>query len=281
MKIPYFSVIIPTYNREKFIEKAISSVLKQTFHDFELIIIDDGSDDQTFTLINKFSDKRLTYIRQHNKGVSAARNRGIGLAKGKMIAFLDSDDYFSPQKLQVASKYIDTFPNYSIFHTEEIWYRNGELLNQKKIHQKPDDNVFENALPLCCISISTAVINKRIFDEIGTFDEKMPACEDYDFWLRATALYPVKLITEALTVKAGGHPDQLSKKFPAMDSFRIYAINKLIESSTLNNTQRNAAIKELKRKCWIYIQGAQKRNKTREINYFTHLMRKYKVNEGK
>jgi glycosyltransferase involved in cell wall biosynthesis len=248
MKNPYFSVIIPTYNRQDFISDCIESVLAQSDPDFELIIVDDGSTDQTETVINSFKDDRLKYLSTDHKGVSHARNTGILNAKSDILAFLDSDDRFKPEKLETARKYINEYPEIKIFHTEEIWFRNQKLLNQKKIHKKPDGYVFDKALKLCCIGMSTSVIKKQVFDAIGLFDENMPACEDYDFWLRACAGYDVKLIPRVLTIKHGGHKNQLSKKYPAMDTYRIYAIEKLIKADRLNQTQKQAAIKVLAEK---------------------------------
>ncbi|MDD5585168.1 MAG: glycosyltransferase family 2 protein, partial [Candidatus Omnitrophica bacterium] len=151
----------------------------------------------------------------------------------------------------------------------------GSLLPQKNYHAKPTGSIFENSLKLCCVSISTVAIKKDVFNTTGTFDEKMPACEDYDFWLRATAQFPVYLIPYHLTIKEGGHPDQQSAKFPAMDRFRIYAIEKILKSGVLPDTLRNAAVQELKNKCSIYIQGALKRKKTDEVVYFTKLIERF------
>lgn len=275
MKNPFFSVIIPTFNRSGFLSQAIKSVLAQTETDFELILIDDGSTDNTADLIKDINDTRLIYIHQPHQGVSGARNLGISLAKAEFIAFLDSDDCFKPEKLKIAREYIDRFPEINIFHTEEIWYRDQKLLNQKKIHQKPDGYIFDNALKLCCIGLSTTVVKKDLFKAIGYFDENMPACEDYDLWLRASVLYPVKLIPQVLTIKQGGHHDQLSQKYPAMDTLRIYAIDKLLKHALLTDNQRNSAIVALKQKCLIYIAGAKKRNKFKEVEQYTSLMNFY------
>ncbi len=275
MHSPYFSVIIPTYNRENFLATAVNSVLGQTFQDFELIIVDDDSTDQTEQLIKALKDKRLKYIKIDHRGVSAARNTGIQHSRGQFISFLDSDDIFKGTKLEITYKYIQDFPNHMIFHTEELWYRNDKILNQKNIHKKPEGNVFANSLKLCCIGMSTAVVKKTLFNQIGLFDEKFSACEDYELWLRATALHPVKLIPEILTIKQGGHADQLSKKYPAMDTLRIQAIVKLLESKIPNAIQENLAIKELHRKCKIYIKGAEKRNKLKEITVYKALLHKY------
>lgn len=270
--MPFFSVIITTYNRKNFLPIAIESVLRQTYPDFELLIVDDGSTDGTRSFCNHLTDKRLRYIHQTHKGVVYARNRGVKEAKSTYICFLDSDDRFMQQKLEVTYKYIKKYPDYKIFHTEELWYRNGTILPQKKYHKKPDGYVFEEALKKCCISISCACIDKGIFEEIGLFDEKLKACEDYEFWLRVTAKYPVKLISKILTLKEGGHPDQLSKKYVAMDTLRIYAIEKILNSSSLAPAAARAAAIELQKKCEIYIKGAAKRNKTKEVRYYKDLV---------
>ncbi|MCG2713026.1 MAG: glycosyltransferase [Candidatus Omnitrophica bacterium] len=275
MTKPFFSIIIPTYNRCKFLNTAIESVLEQTFRNFELIVIDDGSTDQTEQLIKDIKDKRLKYIKKNHRGVSAARNIGIQQSCGQFICFLDSDDRFKDTKLEIAYKYILDFPKYMIFHTEELWYRYGKVLNQKKIHKKPQGDVFINSLRLCCIGMSTTVVKINLFDQIGNFDENFQACEDYEFWLRVSALYPVKLIPEALTIKQGGHPDQLSKKFPAMDTLRIRAIEKLLKLEILNKQQRQQTIQELKRKCAIYINGAKKRKKLKEVEHYETLLKQY------
>lgn len=271
MKTPFFSVIIPSYNRKNLLKIAVNSVLYQTFDNFELIIIDDGSKDNTKEILNEFNDKRISYIYQPHKGVSPARNEGIKLSQGEFICFLDSDDRFRKEKLEVTFDYIKKYPEYKIFHTEEIWYRNGSYLPQKAYHKKPSGVIFTEALKLCCVSISTAAIKKEVFEKAGLFDETMPACEDYDFWLRAGALFPVLLIPEYLTIKEGGHPDQQSKKYPAMDKFRIYAIKKLLENNNLKEDYYQMALKELKHKCDIYIKGSEKRGNITDAKHYKRL----------
>lgn len=276
-RTPFFSVIIATYNRARFLPIAVESVLTQTFADFELLIVDDGSTDRTRSLIERYTDARLRYIRQEQAGVSAARNNGVRQAQGSYIAFLDSDDRYRKDKLEITAAYIRDNPDYKIFHTEEIWYRNGQLLAQKGHHRKPSGNVFAQSLKLCCISISTAAIKRDIFEQVGHFDEQLPACEDYDFWLRVTARHPVLLISEYLTIKEGGHPDQQSKKYPAMDKFRIYALEKLLRSGRLDKGQYSSAYEELNAKCRIYRQGALKRNKTKEARYCRKIVQELKT----
>jgi len=276
MKIPFFSVIIPSYNRQDFLKIAVNSVLNQTFTDYELLVVDDGSTDNTPKIINSLNSPKIGYIFQPNQGVSSARNKGIKQAKGKFICFLDSDDRFCQEKLEITHNYIKKYPKYDIFHTEEIWYRNSGLLTPKACHKKPSGHVFGQALKLCCVSISTSAIKKGIFREIGNFDETMPACEDYDFWLRVTSKYPVFLIPEHLTIKEGGHSSQQSKKYEAMDKFRIYALERLIKSSSLTPNQHKLACEELKTKCSILLKGAKKRKKNKEAKYYKEISEKFK-----
>jgi len=274
-KSPFFSDIIPTYNRKTLLKTALESVLDQTFDDFEVVIIDDGSTDNTNKMIESYEDKRIKYIYQKNHGVAHARNRGIEKSEGKFISFLDSDDKWVPQKLQRTFQDINEFPAISIFHTEELWYKGGKLLNQKKKHTKPSGYVYKYALPLCCISISTAVINKKVFNDVGLFDETLPACEDYDFWLRATHKYEVKLVKEYLTIKDGGRPDQLSSQ-RGLDRYRIKALEKMLSCRELTSEEYELTYKELVNKCSIYSSGALKRGRSGEANYYKNLIDTYK-----
>lgn len=272
-----FSVIIPTYNRRQLLTKAIDTVLAQTFDDFELIIIDDGSTDDTKEVVADYDDQRIQYFYQENQGPAAARNLGLKHVQGEWIAFLDSDDWWLPQKLQRAVDYIEKCPDIKIFHTEEVWYRRGKLLEQKKKHKKPDGYVYQKALPLCCISISTAVVHRSILEEAGGFDESFEACEDYDLWLRLTSKYPVKLIPEFLTEKDGGRPDELSVSVWGLDRFRIRALSKMLDVGDLSDDDWRETFKELAKKCRIFAKGAKKRGKNDECEHYMALIKKYEM----
>lgn len=274
---PQISVIIPTYNRATFLEKSVSSVLNQTFKNFELIIIDDGSTDNSYEIIKNFNDSRIRYIRnQKNFGVSYSRNLGIKNAEADLIAFLDSDDMWKKEKLEIQFNEMKRNPDFLLSHTEEIWYKNNKRVNPRSIHKKRGGNIFQNSLKLCSISMSTVMVHKKLFDIVGLFDENLPACEDYDMWLRVTARYEVLLINLPLTIKFGGRPDQLSQKFVGLDKFRIYAIEKLLNSNILTKEQLKMAFDELKRKCEIYGKGCLKHNKKNEGEYYIELPEKYK-----
>ncbi|MFC1492808.1 glycosyltransferase family 2 protein [candidate division KSB1 bacterium] len=255
--MPIISVIIPTHNRLKFLRRAVDSVLQQDFKDLELIIIDDGSTDGTFDKFNK-SDPPIRYYYQPGQGVSAARNRGISLSKGELIAFLDSDDCWESGKLSTQAEFFNSNPEILICQTEDIWIRNGKRVNPKNKHAKPSGYVFNESLKLCVVSPSSVMMRKEFFDLIGTFDESLPACEDYDLWLRTGYKLDVPLIPEPLVIKYGGHPDQLSKKFTGIDRFRIFALQKLLREP-ISDEQRKLTVNELRNKCDILKNGAFKR----------------------
>jgi len=273
--IPTFSVIIPTYNREGFLKKALDSVLKQTFKDFELIVIDDGSTDRTKELIGLFKDERLLYYYQDNHGVAHARNRGLEKAKGEYIAFLDSDDWWKENKLERFNEAIQRNPQIKIFHSQELWYRSGQIHNPKKTHKKPNGWVYPQALSLCCISISTAVIHESVLKKVGNFDESFEACEDYDFWLRSTLHYPIFLIDAFLTEKEGGRPDQVSMNTWGLDRFRIRSLEKMLKSKDLSPENYDLTYRELKRKCAIFIEGTKKRGRMDEAQLLEELVQRY------
>ncbi len=270
---PLVSVIIPTYNRAWAVGKAIDSVLVQDYPNFELIVIDDGSTDATQEMLLFYKDA-IVSIRQANRGVSAARNRGITEASGQLIAFLDSDDYWEPQKLATQVAFFNSHPDAVICQTEEIWIRNGRRVNPGRRHQKRAGMIFIPSLDLCLVSPSAVMVKKRLFTEMGGFDENLPACEDYDLWLRVSCRYPVHLINRPLTVKRGGHPDQLSRR-PGMDKYRIASIEKLLAEQALSEDLYRAAVTVLKSKCDIYATGCLKRGKTAEAAYYSQLSRRY------
>lgn len=274
--MPKVSVIIPTFNRADKLSRAVSSVLNQSFTDFELIVVDDGSTDQTTRVMAPFRSQ-VVYLRfPFNQGVSAARNLGLQKASSSLIAFLDSDDYWLPQKLAVQVDFFDRHPEAQICQTEEIWIRKGRRVNPRKKHLKPSGDIFAQSLKLCLISPSAVMLRRTLFDEVGGFDEDLPACEDYDLWLRIACRCPVHLIPEPLVVKEGGMPDQLSAKVKGMDRFRIRAIEKLIKQGVLNKTQFEAAMAVLAEKCKIYGQGCLKRGKIREGTYYLNLPQRLK-----
>ena len=294
---PKISVIIPTYNRAAVLPRAINSVLAQSATprwtdpsfggkdaEFEIIVVDDGSTDDTKSLygvrrtaydenstpcnqssvLRSPSAVRVRFLSQSNGGPSAARNLGIRHAKGEWIAFLDSDDEWLPGKLKAQMKFFGENPDCLICQTEEIWIRNGKRVNPMKKHQKSGGFIFEKCLPLCVVSPSAVMMHRKLFDEVGLFDESLPACEDYDLWLRIACRYPIGLIEKPHILKYGGHADQRSREFPAMDRFRIQSLAKILSQNILTPGQAVAAQSMLEEKARIYIEGAMKRGKEKE-----------------
>ena len=266
---PRVSVIIPTYNRSWCLSEAIDSVLSQTFQDMELIVVDDGSTDQTPALLSRYAD-RLRVLRQTNRGVSAARNHGIQAAGGELIALLDSDDTWQPDKLARQVAFFDTHPDALICQTEEIWIRRGMRVNPKHRHRKPSGWIFEASLALCLVSPSAVMMRRELLQEMGGFDESLPACEDYDLWLRVSLRYPIHLIDAALVIKRGGHKDQLSRQH-SLDRYRIQSLGKIVDSERLTDDQSRAANAMLREKCRIYAAGCRKRGRLEEAKKYEAL----------
>lgn len=257
---PKVSVIIPTYNRAERVCRAVDSVLAQKFLDFECLVVDDGSTDDTAQRLTGYDDHRLKLFKQENKGVSAARNFGVSASCGEFIALLDSDDEWVPEKLEKQILFMKA-GGFEISQTDEIWIRKGKRVNQCKKHEKPEGMFFDRSLSMCMVSPSCVIFSRKFWDELGPFDEDMPACEDYDLWLRAGLKYPVGLLRERLTIKHGGRPDQLSNSVGCLDLYRIYAIVKLLHAGTLSGKEYDMALAELQRKAGFYIGGCRKRGR--------------------
>ncbi len=269
------SVIIPTYNRRELLARALKSVINQTCPAAEIIVIDDGSIDETGRMVRQ-QFPQVHYIYQRNRGVSHARNVGIKHAGGDWIAFLDSDDEWLPDKLRCQCAALAENPELKVCHSEEIWIRRGKRVNQMHKHQKSGGWIFQRCLPLCAMSPSSILIHHSVFEQTGLFDESLPACEDYDLWLQITARYPVLFIDQPLIKKYGGHADQLSSRFWGMDRFRITALQKIIDSGLLSPEDRQAAIAMLTQKCHIFSQGALKRNKPEQAEQYQQILESYR-----
>lgn len=257
------SVIIPTYNRRGFVTEAVASVLAQKGVSPEIIVVDDGSTDGTERALEPFGDK-IRVLRRAHAGVSAARNSGIRSARGEWLAFLDSDDLWLPAKLRSQLDFFAVHGELRVCQTEEIWLRNGVRLNPRKYHEKPRGHCFERLLDRCLVSPSAVMIHRDVFDAVGLFDEGLPACEDYDLWLRIGCRYAIGLVEDRLVVKRGGHPDQLSATVPALDRYRIRALAALLRAGCLSDSQASAAFRVLEVKCRIIGEGCGKRGKAEE-----------------
>ena len=261
------TAIITTHNRCELLPGALDSVLQQSRPADEIIIVDDGSTDGTANWLQQL-DSCIRVIQRPQQGVSAARNAAIQAAGGEWLAFLDDDDRWLPHKLEKQLQMIDRHPGHRLCHGEEIWIRNGKRVNAMNKHRKQGGWIYPQCLPLCVISPSAAMIHRSLFDDVGLFNESLPACEDYDLWLRVCSQEPVLHIEQPLITKYGGHGDQLSRKFWGMDRFRIKALELMLEQPALRDDYRRMTLEILIEKTRIYLNGARKRDKTDEIELY-------------
>ena len=200
---PEVSVIIPTYNRANLIGRSIQSVLNQTYQEFEIIVVDDGSTDNTEYVVKGFDDARIRYVRyQENRGGSAARNAGIKIASGDYIAFQDSDDEWLPEKLE---KQMVIFKSASV-KVGVVYTGFWRIQNNKKKYipssaiTKKSGNVYKSILNRNFITTQSAVIKKEVFKKTGMFDERIPAFQDWDLWIRISKYYEFQYVGEALVI---------------------------------------------------------------------------------
>ena len=263
------SVVIPTLNRINTLQRALDSVINQTYKPAEIIVVDNGSSDGTLKFLREKYPKIKTFT-ENKIGVSSARNKGIKKSINQWIALLDSDDAWHPRKLEIQTSMLDSaLKEYNLIHTDEVWFRNNKHINQMKKHKKQGGYIFERCLSLCCISPSSVLFKKNILDKVGLFDESLPVCEDYDMWLKICSSEEVLFAKDKLTYKYGGHKDQLSKSYWGMDRFRIKSIENIIKNFDLTYKQKKQAKKELIKKLKIIINGAFKRNNLSIVNEFS------------
>ncbi|MFC1584579.1 glycosyltransferase family 2 protein [Fibrobacterota bacterium] len=273
--MPDISVIIPVYNRKHTLKRAVDSVLLQDGVDWELVVVDDGSDDGTATLLRQYAgDGRITVLEQPNRGVSSARNAGVRASRAGYLAFLDSDDEWLPGKLKAQMDFFSQ-SDFRIHQTREIWVRDGVRVNPPRHLMKREGDLFPASLERCMITPSSAAMTRELFERFGGFDEAYPACEDYELWLRITAGHKVGLIRKAYLIRYGGHHDQLSSSITALDQYRIRAMVKLLDKGGISATQRAHCLRVLKKKLSIFKKGCVKRNKTHKLQWCENIEKAY------
>jgi len=274
---PQITAIIPVFNRENTIRRAVDSILAQSRMPEEIIVVNDCSTDGTGKILDSYGD-RITHIRlSKNAGPSAARNEGAKHAQTEWIAFLDSDDCWEKTKLHNQIEYLRKYPFYQILQSEEKWIRNGIRVNPCSHHKKPEGWIFEPSLQRCLISPSAVLLKKSLFNESGGFDESLPVCEDYDLWLKISRYLTVGLEPGMSVVKYGGHNDQLSGKYPAMDIFRVQSLSWLLRRET-HPYFRNKISQVLKRKLHILIKGYEKRQNIKDADACRELLDSLQIN---
>ncbi|WP_232363831.1 glycosyltransferase family 2 protein [Desulfogranum japonicum] len=269
------SVILPTYNRASRLTRAIRSIQHQTLQPQEIIVVDDGSTDDTAAVVSEMANDcsfPIELIHQANRGAAAARNRGICAARYPYLSFLDSDDWWLPHKLEKQFQAMSSHTQFLVSHTREIWYRRGVRVNQKKKHDPPHGDIFIPSLQMCMVGMSTVMVRRETFTRFGLFDERLPCCEDYELWLRIGAHEEFLLVPEQLICKDGGREDQLSYQYRlGMDVYRIEALCRLLANHSLATGQKQLVLEELSRKCTIYGNGCMKHGRPGEGNYYLSL----------
>lgn len=259
MNGPVVSIVIPTFNRAGPVCRAVDSVLRQSFRDFEVIVVDDGSTDRTRQWLGRFSDARLACFMIPHAGVARARNVGATRARGEWLCFLDSDDVWREHKLRAQLRAHAQNPGWLISQTDDVWIRNSRRVNKMKNHSCRGGDIFAESLKRCLICSSSVMLRMELFVRSGGFDESLPTCEDYDLWLRLTREHPVGFVAQVLVTKFGGHADQLSKAFPVMDHYRLLALEKLLRLGGLSPSQEDLVRREIALKSAIVANGRLKR----------------------
>jgi len=249
------TVIIPTFNRRNWIEKSLQSVLCQTVKPREIIVVDDGSDDDTTHVLSHYP--QVTLIRHSkNQGVSQARNTGVAKAKTDWIAFLDSDDEWKTDKLEKQIEYQNAYPFFSILQSEEAWIKHGNPFKKQDYHHKKEGFIFKQSLDRCLVTNSSVLLKKELFLAFGGFYPTLRLCEDYDLWLKISRYFPIGLCPHEGLIRYAGH-EQLSAT-PALDRYRLKTL------SFLYKNEKDEEIKTLIQQCFekkfdIYRKGAKKR----------------------
>lgn len=202
--MPFFSVIIPLYNKENFIKNTLNSVFNQSFTDFEVIIVNDGSTDTSEKKVLEFKDDRIRYFSKENEGVSTARNYGIKEAKSEYITFIDADDYWYPDFLKEMHQTISLFPNQKVFSAATEIETSRNLIKAQYSIKKTGDhqivNFFEASQREPILWTSSIVINLTVFEDVGYFDDELKIAEDTDLWIRIGLKYSIVFIWKILTI---------------------------------------------------------------------------------
>ena len=238
------TVIIPTYNCASHLAAAIESVLAQTYRDFRIFVIDDGSTDATPEVMRPYV-YHCVYIHQPNAGAAAARNRGIRESSSKYIAFLDADDLWHPTKLERQIQLLDLHPNVGLICSDFSMTGNGQSVDSffSTTRVPPDGRMFKHLLRNCIVFTSSVVVPRQVIEEAGMFNEFLPVCEDMNLWLRIASRWDIAAIREVL-VSRRNRPEGLS----ATAGGTIVSLNhglaslQHIESSCPHLSRRNTRV---------------------------------------
>lgn len=239
----FYSIVIPAFNAERYLYESVESALAQTYSKYEIIIVDDGSTDRTIEIAQRFGD-RVKIIRQENLGASSARNAGVKTAIGNYIAFLDSDDIWIPNKLQLQCEKIEK--GFQMVYTNRLNIGDKGDLPEKQtdVEKMPEGDIFCEILMSNFITNSSVVIDKKVFFNLSGFNLQLSTCEDWDLWLRYAANNRIGVCLEPL-VKYRLHKGGKSRNY-----IRQAKARESIVSSILNTTRGTTLPVDLKKKIW-------------------------------
>ncbi len=240
--MPEVSIIITVYNLATYLEEAIRSVLNQTYQDMEIIVVDDGSTDNTRELVMNFANPKINYIFQKNRGAGAARNTGIRASTGRYIAFLDADDVWLPQKLELQLKVIESSPWASVIYCDMYFYGTTDYTLPETFFQQfkwppPWGKVLDKMAIRSFGIPSTLLVKRDVFEKIGLFDEGLPYCDDYDMLLRMAAYFEFEVLPTPL-VKYRLHPSQISRNYAQVLMNHVIVFDKAKELPGVNDSIR-------------------------------------------
>jgi glycosyltransferase involved in cell wall biosynthesis len=254
-----FTVIIPLYNKEPYIKRALETVLNQTYDNFEMIIIDDGSTDEGVRIVSSIQDTRIKVFSQINSGVSAARNRGALLAKNQYLAFLDADDTWEPNFLQEISNLIDEFPYAGIYATNNKFiYPSGKVMLESfsDLFNGNNIGIIEDYFGLFAkiqkspFSNSNLCIPKKIYDEFGGYKEGVKLTEDSDLWCRIALKYDVAFSVKPLAnyfvaLEGSTHTIFENKDFEVVNTLQSALVNKNVPQRLEKSVKKLIALQKL------------------------------------
>ncbi|MDR0453255.1 MAG: glycosyltransferase [Deferribacteraceae bacterium] len=242
-----FSVIIPAYNRNSAVRDAIESVFRQTLPPVEIIIVDDCSDKPLEHSLAPYLSKIKIIRAEKNAGVSSARNIGIAVCSGKYVAFLDSDDLWTPDKCRIQIEAMIKY-NWRASHTDEHWYRQDRWVNQGKQHTKYGGHIFCKILDKCRISPSAFMLDRELLNRMGGFNEQLIVCEDYEFFLRLALETEIGYLPEKLTIKRAIEKNSLSASIKHIESTRLKILEQFASEHILSREYQMCLQNELERK---------------------------------
>lgn len=287
--MPFFSIVIPLYNKQKDIAATLQSVFAQTFADYEVIIVNDGSTDGSESEVLQFDDNRIVYIKTENRGVSQARNLGMEKARGEYIAFLDADDYWFPGHLETLQQLITKYPKAGLYATNyRFAYPNGILVDTDFSSLGSNfsgivDNVFKHSLKNRLTWTSSVAVKRDVFGKVGLFDTSITlgAGEDTDMWIRIAIKYPVVFTTKVTAHYnlAGSnrisHAKTLQRSFAKLDRFREEEKNDPHLKKYLDLYRADYAIKHKlagdKEKYRFYYSALDKKNISKKVAFLLNL----------